>query len=260
VVEARMLHRWADLLGIRRAFELSGLAPVGQSLEPYSQPSRLRDHATRRKHELVDERRRRMRRTPSCARARCVLFTTRVGLPCRTHHSPTGLNQRDRKARNGLVDRWARLGSNQRPPACEDGAVGDCRGTRGDGLAVSGLVRRVGFPSVPRLYSPRLTTRSLSPSPQNATVGGGARGQDELPDPARAHRDASGDAAPGQRALSRSARARSSGRKAACEETETTGPGDLGHAALHLGLDGFCARMVQGLPAGRGDALRRLRA
>src|SRR5579859_5449421 len=46
-------------------------------------------------------------------------------------HSPSALARPGRRAENGLVERWARLGSNQRPPACEAGADGDRRGPEG---------------------------------------------------------------------------------------------------------------------------------
>jgi len=36
------------------------MEPVHRRLEPHSQPGRLGDHAPRRNHELVDERRQRM--------------------------------------------------------------------------------------------------------------------------------------------------------------------------------------------------------
>src|SRR4029077_16308795 len=38
-------------------------------------------------------------------------------------HSPPALHSQRWRPRNGLVERWARLGSNQRPPACEAGAL-----------------------------------------------------------------------------------------------------------------------------------------
>jgi hypothetical protein len=38
------------------------------------------------------------------------------------------------------------------------------KGTGRDGYAVFGLLRELGFPFVPRLYSPQLTTLALQPA------------------------------------------------------------------------------------------------
>ena len=53
------------------------MEPVHRRLEPHSQPGRLGDHAPRRNHELVDERRQRM--TERCRLAHGGLTLLRSG-------------------------------------------------------------------------------------------------------------------------------------------------------------------------------------
>jgi hypothetical protein len=104
----------------------------------------------------------------------------RVRLPpeaslCSPFHSPSAafLGQ---EAINGVVQRWARLGSNQRPPACEAGADRGCGRLEGTVERFAGPAKGSVSPPVPwRTHQNSPIGGSLTPFTQDATLRVNAR-------------------------------------------------------------------------------------